>query len=49
MKVINSEEGVTVIEYVLISVGIGMAIIVVVAAIGSQVRVLYQSVADAFK
>ncbi|MBP1750938.1 MAG: Flp/Fap pilin component [Deltaproteobacteria bacterium] len=47
-KFLKSDDGVTAIEYALVGSLIAMAIVVVVAALGGQVKTLYQSVARSF-
>jgi pilus assembly protein Flp/PilA len=47
-RFLKSDDGVTAIEYALVGSLIAMAIVVTVAALGGQVKILYESVARAF-
>ena len=45
-RFLKGEEGVTAIEYALIAAGIGIAIMVVVFALGTQINIAFQSILD---
>ena len=45
-RFLKGEEGVTAIEYALIAVGIAIAIIVTVMAVGTQINNAFQCIAD---
>ena len=45
-RFLEGEEGVTAIEYALIAAGIGIAIVIVVFAVGTQINIMFQSILD---
>jgi pilus assembly protein Flp/PilA len=45
-RFLKGEEGVTAIEYALIAAGIGIAIMVAVFTLGTQINIAFQSILD---
>lgn len=43
-RFLKGEEGVTAIEYALIAAGIGIAIMIVVFSLGTQINIMFQTV-----